>query len=100
MATIHKFGIRIEGRIHALNGTLNDAEFEKATRDGLPPGMVAWHVDESECDHPISKRVAGIRKLPMAFKPLGITWHQFIRLVFGWAEDQARAELVTCERMK
>lgn len=65
MNVIHKFGKRVDGRLGTFFGTLRDAEFCRVTRYGLPPGWVAWHVEESEIDDPSSPRVVEISELPI-----------------------------------
>ena len=72
--TIHKFGKRQDGRLIAFFGTLDDREFEEVTRNGLPQGWVAWHVEESECDEPISERVQKVRELPHFEIPWRDAW--------------------------
>lgn len=73
--TIHKFGVRIDGVLHTLFGTLNDDEFQAATTFGLPKNWVAWHIEECELSEMPSGRVLEIRKLPM----IGLRWQDAMK---------------------
>jgi hypothetical protein len=79
MATIHKFGVRIDGELCTLFGTVDDKLFYEVTAAGLPEGWVAWHIDEMECDEPCSQRVIEIRNRPS----LALRWQDAIEDAFA-----------------
>jgi hypothetical protein len=79
---IHKLGRRNKktGELEAFVGTLNDVEFEREmdTLIPLPPGWVAWHIEESEFD-PLSERVTSLRERPVACDAFGpLSWRDEI----------------------
>jgi hypothetical protein len=67
----HYFGARVNGTLGLFsNGAVLDAEFEHATKDGLPSGWVAWHLEPGETSQN-SERVQAIRRLPILVELAG-----------------------------
>lgn len=67
----HYFGIRINGKLGLFsNGAVIDAEFEHVTKNGLPNGWVAWHLEPGETFQ-TSERVKSLRKLPIVVEFAG-----------------------------
>lgn len=61
----HFFGIRLDGgRLARFSQSVDDAKFERMTASGLPPGWVAWHIEEGE-NRSNSQRVAALAELPI-----------------------------------
>lgn len=81
--TLHKIGVRIDGKLHTAFGTIKDEDFAVVAKHGLPQGLVAWHIEENELDEPASARVQAIRKLPH----LANDWQDVLeQFGFPWRE--------------
>ena len=47
-ATVHMFGMYINGKPHRFEGEYSEAEFQRLTRFGLPDHWIAWHYQGPE----------------------------------------------------
>jgi hypothetical protein len=69
VSTIHLIGAKLsDGRRFRLFGQVSDRDFQRDCSP-LPPGWIAWHVDESELVGDGSARVQELKKVPVAESP-------------------------------
>jgi hypothetical protein len=60
----HYIGMRLEGEIGRFSRQLSDEEFDPIAKRGLPPGFLAWHLEDDE-DTSNSDRCRLLRKRPL-----------------------------------
>lgn len=61
---LHVFGVKINGKLGRLEGSVDDKRFEELTARGLPIGWVAWHFEDGE-NVENSVKAKAVYKLPV-----------------------------------